>query len=274
MRARLSALAALGAVSLLALPAWAQEPAPEPVSSIPEVPASRAEAGPIPVGYESDVYCSGWIGGVDEKFPGRIISAEKLETRASYMQGDIMYLDIGSSRGVVPGQEFWVVRPGRIVYEPGSVTKEVGRLYETPARLKVVCVQEETSIAEITASCSDSTIGDLVLPFEPIPIPLARVAPLPTSCDSSSGKIQGRIVEVFDTATPVATDTVVYLDLGDKDGLLPGDFLTVFRPRDDVNTLRTILGQVAILSTREHTSVAKVVSMTDTMYVGDSVELR
>ena len=74
--------------------------------------------------------------------------------------------------------------------------------------------------------------------------------------------------------TPIGTDSVVYLDLGEADGLNPGDFLTVFRASGRAEGVRTILGEASILTTRDRTSVAIVTLMTDTMYVGDSVELK
>ncbi len=74
---------------------------------------------------------------------------------------------------------------------------------------------------------------------------------------------------------PIGTDSVVYLDLGEADGIYPGDFLSVWRPRADAAlALRTLLGEVSVLFTKERTAVAKVTSMIDTMGVGDFVELK
>ena len=84
----------------------------------------------------------------------------------------------------------------------------------------------------------------------------------------------GRIVEVKDRATPVGTDSVVFLDLGEEDGIYPGDFLTVFRTRNDSGTIRTLLGEAAVLWTKGKTCVAKITSMVDSMRVGDFVELK
>ena len=95
-----------------------------------------------------------------------------------------------------------------------------------------------------------------------------------TQCDAPSGKVTGHIVEVKDRATPVGTDSVVFLDLGEEDGLYPGDFLTVFRARNDSGTIRTLLGEAAVLWTKGRTCVAKVTSMVDYMGAGDLVEMK
>ena len=239
-------------------------------------PVERSsKAAPFPVGWEDDVYCAGWIGSDEEPATGRIVAAEYEDSRTMYAMGDIVYADAGSADGLVAGQEFQVIRPAHVIYKLDSAIDRIGRFYDTPGRVKVVCVQEKTSILEFVESCSPSQIGDLLVPFEPIPIPLVRASAPYTQCDAPSGKTTGRIIETKDRAVPIGTDTVVYLDLGEADGIFPGDFLTVWRPRAEASLgLRTLLGEVSVLFTKERTAVAKVTSMIDTMGVGDFVELK
>ena len=286
MRGRLAPVPALWVAALLISPlslvaqgppSAPQEVAPVPAQTVPLIetlPGNVITAVPFAVGFESDTYCSGWLGGVSEKFPGTIAGSEKIDSQKMYFQGDIVYIDIGSDNGVAPGQEFWVVRPGPLVYKPNSDTEVEGRLYDTPGRIRVVCVQEKAAIAEINVSCKDLEIGDAILPFEPVPIPIARSSRPLTSCDSETGKLLGSIVAVKDLATPIAEDTVVYLDKGENDGLSPGDFMTVVRPRQGIGAVRTVLGEVAIITTRPRSSVARVTSMNDNMALGDRVELK
>ncbi len=261
------------------LPEAAPLPVPQEAVEAPpvieELSSDRSQrTQPFPVGWEDDVYCAGWIGAEDEPVTGRIAAAEYEDSRHMFGVGDIVYSDVGAREGLRAGQEFQVIRPGHSVYRVGSYTDTLGRFYHTPARLKVVCVQETTAILEITESCEPSIIGDLLIPFEPIPIPLVRASAPFTQCDAPSGKVTGHIVEVKDRATPVGTDSVVFLDLGEEDGLYPGDFLTVFRARNDSGTIRTLLGEAAVLWTKGRTCVAKVTSMVDYMGAGDLVEMK
>lgn len=272
-------LAAALSLPVAAVPGRLPEAAPlpqeavAPPPAIEESPIGRTSA-PFPVGWEDDVYCAGWIGTDSDPMTGRIVAAEYEDSRKMFALGDIVYSDVGAREGLMAGQEFWVVRPGHVVPKVGSLTEDVGRFWATPARVRVVCVQETSAILEIVASCEPAFLGDALLPFEPIPIPLVRASAPLTQCDPSSGRTTGRIVEVKDRATPVGTDSVVFLDLGEDDGLYPGDFLTVFRPRGDGRTIRTLLGEVAVLWTKGRTCVAKVTSMVDSMRVGDYVELK
>ncbi len=252
-------------------------------------PGTTPISPPLPIGVEADVYCTGWIEEPGTTYPASIFSAELVNSKLGYFQGDIVYIDAGTDQGLAAGQEYWIVRPERTIYRPGSLTDVVGRVLLTPGRARVLCAQEDSAVAEIVLSCSDVNIGDELLPFEPIPIPLVRrTAPL-SSCDRETGKVAGQIVGDFDDWTPIATGSVVYLDIGEDDGLLPGDFFSVYRPPAQIETLgyiigdttshtnrgiRIMLGEAAILSTRKKTSVAIITSMRDMMYVGDRVEMK
>lgn len=284
----------LGA-AISAPPAGAQEPPPQAL--LEKIAATSASKGPVPIGTDDDVYCSGYVGDPDETFAGSIIDGEMSQSQTLYFEGDIVYLNIGSAQGAVAGQEFTVVRPGRLVYPARHQGfAPAGRFYETPARLRILCAQENTSISEIVSSCLDVEVGDRIAPFEPIPIPLVRRTPRITSCDPASGKVTGQIMEMKGFGDIVGQDTVVYLDRGEDDGLIAGDFMTVFRTTDDpsefiawmgdstqrprqgdegvVRIVRTILGEVAVLKTGPRTSVAKVVNMRESMRLGDKVELK
>lgn len=271
----------------------AAEPAQQATSKLERaVSLPTAVSPPMPIGVEFDVYCTGWLQDEPDEFPATIVSAELVDSKDSFFQGDIVYLGAGAASGLAAGQEFWIVRPVRTVYRWGSITETIGHVDNTPGRVRVLCVQEETAIAEIVLSCSDTRIGDAVLPFEPIPIPLVRRTAPATSCDPVTGKVTGHVVDTYDHATPIATTTVVYLDIGEMDGVMPGDFFTVYRYPTNVTTqvtlgmatpgprtsaydsIRTILGEAAILTTRKTTSVAVITGMRDTMYMGDRIELK
>ena len=92
--------------------ALSQEPAAASASRLETiVRAPQTVTGPIPIGVEADVYCSGYLGEPAEVFPGAIVSAEKEKNQTFFMQGDIVYLDIGERDGVQAGMEFTIVRP-------------------------------------------------------------------------------------------------------------------------------------------------------------------
>jgi hypothetical protein len=220
------------------------------------------------------VYCAGYLGDRDEAFVGRIVNAEKERNQSMFMIGDVVYIDIGAENGVQAGMEFTIVRPSRLVNRWGSERDVAGRIYMTPGRVRVLCAQEKASITEIIYSCNEVEVGDFIAPFEPVPVPLVRRTRPASICDTPNGKPIGHVVETRDAVTPVGTDTIVFLDLGEQDGLNPGDFLTVYHPSTQAEGVRTVLGEASILTTRNRSSVAIITSMVDFIAVGDAVEVK
>jgi hypothetical protein len=287
MRHRLAALSA-GVLVAASLAARADDAPKSPTLTVregaaPAVPQSRLErlgrppapiSGPLPVGAEVDVYCSGYLGDRDEAFVGRIVNAEKERNQSMFMAGDVVYVDIGTENGVQAGMEFTIVRPNRLVNRWGSERDVYGRIYMTPGRLRVLCALDKSSITEIVYSCNEVEVGDFVVPFEPVPVPLVRRTRPATICDTPNGKAIGHVLDTRDAVIPVGTDTIVFLDLGERDGLNPGDFLTVYHPSTQAEGVRTVLGEAAILTTRNRSSVAIITSMVDNISVGDAVEVK
>jgi hypothetical protein len=237
------------------------------------LPRSQSVA-PVPVGTDYDMYCSGFLGPLDQQWVGAVVSAAKVEAQTIFMETDILYVDIGENKGVIPGQEFWIHRPDEVVYRYDSLLDEAGRIYMTQALARVVCVQEASSIVEIVRTCGDVQVGDVLLPFEPMPIPLVRRTRPYTSCEPGSGKLLGHILQTKDRVIPIGDKTIVFLDLGEGDGIAPGDFFTVFRTRGQAKGVRTILGELAVLKTQPHTAVAVVTLTNDAMFAGDEIELK
>ena len=119
-------------------PASSRRPRPRrpPTPTASSRPARRPRA-PVPLGAESDIYCSGYIGELDEDFPysdrrlrvrrrstptsGRPARARRVAgifgpigtVKYDLSTGDIVYLDGGRAGGLRPGEVFTVVLPAR-----------------------------------------------------------------------------------------------------------------------------------------------------------------
>src|ERR1700692_738902 len=92
-------------------------------------------------------------------------------------QGENVYINRGSDNGVRVGDRFMVTRetedPARVEWFKGQtkLTKAIGVLYTDIGQLRVVNVQQKTSIAQVAFSCKDMQRGDIVRPFEERPTP-------------------------------------------------------------------------------------------------------
>jgi len=231
------------------------------------------EAMPYPLGSSSDVYCFARLFEDEGIFPFTIMSAERVNFQDSFTSGDILYLDGGVEEGVRAGDRFFVFERLRPLSHPVS-QDHMGVVYNQIGQLKVLCAQDHTSIAEITLACDAIVIGDYLLPFEPVPVPLV-VKPDPSDrCDSPNGKPTGYVVFNIDDVYDVATENLVMVDLGSSEGLYPGQFATVFRMNPVEGMPRLVIGELGILTVHDNYSTAKVTGGWSPIIVADRIELK
>jgi hypothetical protein len=287
-----AAFALLSAAAGQAQAPPADQSVAEALARAEETPGSL-ETAPRPTGYESDLYCFGYLGGMADSFVAQVASAEEVAEQVDFTTDNLLYLDAGADRGLRVGDEYWLVTPQDEVVSPAS-GKSLGRFYQYRGRGVILCVLAHTAIFRVADSCTDIPLGAFVKKFEPIPIPLARKGPPAVACDPPSGKPQGRIVFSRDGVVALGQDTDVIVDLGIANGLEPGDFLTIYRysygreygldirgtywvnvpPPPGVEIPRTYLGEIAILDVGDRWAVGRITDSYRLIEVGDEVELK
>ena len=273
-----------------------------PQRQITAADAVGGTASPVPLGTEYDIYCYGYIGDPREPMPNSVSSYEDVEMRyqkgatqqsVSGSAGDLVYLDGGTSTGLVAGETYLAVMPDEMVENPHT-EEVIGRHYQFVGQIRVLCAEETHSRGIITQSCHDIPPGARLKPMPQLPIPLARIPSMPAFCDPASGKITGYIVHALagtgmtapggswksesflggSAIGAIGDGQLVQINLGRDDQVMPGDFLTVFRESPQRGQPRQILGELGVLTSESHTATAKVLLMRRSMTIGDHVEIR
>ena len=267
--------------------------APPGITRIEATAPQTTEAAPQPLGYEDEVACFGYIGPADEKFAAKVIGAENVAEQEDFTTHNLLYLDGGYDRGMKPGDEFWIVTPGDVLYHP-MTSAPMGRFYQYRGRAIVVCIEGRTATVRVAMACTDIPMGSFLKPYEPVPIPLGRRLPSAVLCDPPNGKPRGRIVMSRDGVFAIGGGTDVVIDLGMAEGLQPGDQLSIFRyasgsdyglrpqgsywmykpPPAGVTIPRTQLGDLAVLYVGDRWAVARVIDSNRLIELGDQVELK
>lgn len=291
-------LAALEEVEIEA--PWVEEPEPP---RNPILSADEALGPPVPLGSESDIYCSGYIGDPDSSFPYQVVGSEygvllpdmfATERRdrdrdrnqrsifgildsAKYGldTGDIVYLDGGRVAGLSPGQLYTVVEPREIVEHPLS-EEPLGRLFGYQGRIQVLSVQEDTAIGEIVHTCMPIHVGSALVPFVEEPVPLGRETPLwPVNFPAPAEALaeSPAIVYARGDVVSMGEDSLVYIDRGADHDVLPGDVFTIYR-LNRPGLPPVVLGELAVLSAHERTSVARILKSRHTIFLGDRLLLK
>ena len=272
------------------------EPVEDSAPSMQIGSAAEAARPPQALGYEDDIYCSGYIDSADESFPYRITGSEyqvlapQINGTASrgdlggtygaaatvkygLEAGDIIYLDGGRAAGLAAGQLLSVVESGKVIRHPASGA-ELGRHYRYLGRVRVLTAQESSGIGEIVQSCHPVVIGASLRPFEPEPLPLGRrTAERPVNDPAPAESLDGAPVIVLaeDNVVALGQDHVVYIDRGAENDVVPGDTFTIYRMnREGFPPIP--LGELAVLSVKRQTALARILDSRAVIYLGDRLD--
>jgi hypothetical protein len=249
---------------------------------------------PVPLGSESDIYCSGYVGEMDEVFGWSISGSEyeSLQPRTAALgdigrrsaldrswtlkyaldAGDVVYLDGGRASGLSPGMVLEAVLPNREVFHPVTGDR-FGRYYETQGRVRVLSVQDDGAIAEIIQSCDGMVVGVALRPYQAEPVPLARRTPLRPINDPTAENLADApvVLTTPQSLVSIGQDHVVFIDRGTEADVQPGDLFTVYRLNRKGGP-PIVLGEIAILTSRARSATAKVLESRYPIYEGDRLE--
>jgi hypothetical protein len=273
----------------------------EPVAPQASAPSDSNDEGPTPAADYSDLYCTGSVRPDYQRTELYIANSE--DVKIGLTTGDLVYLNGGHDGGKVhPGDTFLVIAKGSEVFHPVT-GKWVGTYVRRLGKIKVLAVQDQTSIAEITESCQDRIeVGFEVEADHTLTSPVARQVAFNKLDVEPSGKPNGYIVHLQDGMNDALAGSMVDVDLGSSDGVHAGDVMLIYlnnklpRPRDvtydykwndrryqsqqlrddDKNLLfpRKPIGLLMVISTSERTSSAKIINAVRDVEVGNLVELK
>ncbi len=250
----------------------------------------RSKSPPTALGSEDDIYCSGFIGEKNIPYEATVIGSEYAissgDIPGSHLSyggsasiilnlstSDVIYIDGGRASGQMPGSIYTILRPEGRVQHPAN-SKTVGYFFRYLGRARILSVQEETAIAEIVHSCNPIGVGDLLKPFKPEPVPLARRSGLMGLNDPVTTEELAEapyIIKSNENLFSLGQGHVVYIDRGAADDVAPGDLFTIYR--ETPNGLPPlIVGELAVLSVTEQAAMAKILDSRLVIHLGDRLD--
>jgi hypothetical protein len=191
----------------------------------------RVVEEPLRVTGKSGLYCAGYIR--YQKLPKspEIVGAEQEPEQHLFAEGDLVYINAGSQEGIKQGQQFQVIRPrGDVKGVHRSKKGYLGTYVQEVGQLEVFKVNEHTSAAQVTLSCENLLLGDLLMPIPDRVAPLERAVTEVDRFADPSGKPTGRLMMAKGSREMIARSDIVYIDLGSEDKVQSGDHLTIYRP--------------------------------------------
>lgn len=196
------------------------------VGSMQQTQSATDMVAPV---YRNDLQCGGFIEyGFSSNY--EIVGAQQEESRRVFSQGDYVYINGGKEQGLSVGQEFSIVRPRGMI--KGGWTKKkswLGVFTQEIGHLRVTAVKDRVSVAMIDASCETAMFGDLLRPVKQRTAPERYDTENINRFSDPNGKRDGRILLARGARELVATNDIVYIDLGREDNIKVNDAFTIFR---------------------------------------------
>lgn len=184
----------------------------------------------LPVAGWNNLYCAGYVQTSGVNTSRKIVGAENEQEQNIYSQGNYVYISLGDNRSVQVGDMFSVIRPRGQVDTRWTRKSDLGFYVQEVGALEVVRVKGDVAVAQVTTSCDNILLGDLVQPIPSRVSPMFSQRPALDRFADSTGKARGRIFMARDGQELLGREQIVYIDLGAEDNVQVGDYLTVFRP--------------------------------------------
>jgi outer membrane protein OmpA-like peptidoglycan-associated protein len=179
----------------------------------------------------SEIYCSGFFTKNELKETGNVVGGALSPDQATYAEPEYIYI---KGKEVKEGDEYSILRhyqdPNR--YESFKdqlkTLKSLGEEYQDVARAKVMYMRGKIGIAKIESSCDGTVPGDIAVPFQERPRPEFRRTKF-EEFPPENEKEAGRIVTAKDLDTILGVRRIVYLNIGERQNVKPGDYFRIIR---------------------------------------------
>ena len=203
--------------------------------------------------------------------------------RMLFGPNDSLIIGAGTNQGLRTGQEYLVRRVVHDQFTPMTAASVLISLH-TAGWVKIVEARDDMSIATVTQACDGVVTGDYLEPMtEAVTAPAERPGGSPDFAHPA------RLVMADERRQTGVSGALMLIDRGSDDSVQPGQRLTVFRQADFSSLAQRggyaamsapagggpilSVGEATVLNVRPKTSLVRIDTARDVVYVGDMVAL-
>ena len=214
---------------------------------------------------DSDLNCSFYMHEEGKLLPDiQIIGGERMNEKAIFEDGDLIYLNKGAADGLEIGQLFLSVGLRAKVAKLGTVMERHGRA-------RVVRLDgDRMATAKVEKGCGTILVGDYLLPFEEEAGEIGRDLGY-GDMDPDASK-RGRVIYIENDFHISATNQWALIDMGRQHCVQIGDQLNIFHQAKP-SLPREAVASAIIVDVRGATSTIKILSARDTVDLGNEVQI-
>jgi hypothetical protein len=187
--------------------------------------------------------------------------------KVQFVPGETVRINAGTAQGVRQGQEYYV---RRLIAD--RFTEPMPKVFpvsvHTSGWLTITEAQAESSVGTIAFACGDSIqVGDYLEPFE-----APQPEPAPIAAGEPDFARPGHLILADERRQLGAPGVLMVLDRGTAHAVRPGQRLTIFRVAGP-GAPPTVVGTATAMVVRPDTSLIRIETASDVIYVGDLVAI-
>jgi hypothetical protein len=200
----------------------------------------------------------------------KVIGAQDVVARSEFGNGDQLVIEGGSGAGVQLGQQYFLRHANRFG-NPGNS----GQLHQgasTGGWIRIVAVNETTSIAAFEHLCGPVAASDYLEPFA------APIVPPGADRDETPGEpdfnAMGRVLIGNEDRDTMAVGDFALIDRGSEQGMAPGARVALYRSVGVSRMPLASVGEAIVIKVGPSMSVTRVTRARDAIRSGDFVAPR
>ena len=237
-------------------------------------PIARAQGAPPMSAAEIAAACAPPVGSSRTEHALRITGTQDTVPRTVLGKADLLIVNGGSSAGVQLGSIFFLRHLSTTVQLTG---KADAADVVTDAWVRIIAVNDASSIAQVDHLCGPIYINDYLEPYAP---------PRGAAAASAEGAVEpdftslGRVISGSDGHTLTGITQTAILDRGSEQGLQEGSRFAIYRDLTSgvdpllaapAGTPLTAIGEGVVLSSTGNRAIARIVRARDAVRVGDYI---
>jgi hypothetical protein len=200
----------------------------------------------------------------------RVLGAQDTIAHTILGPQDLLVIAGGSAAGMQLGQRHYIRRASGAYMGSSPAAyqdRRAGFMAATSGWLRIVALNNTTSIARIEYACGAVFAGDYLEPFE------APVVPPDTDRDDSTGELDftslSRVVSGPENHMSAAQGEYVVIDRGADQGIAPGARLAIYRDLRVRAMPLMALGEAVVVSAAKGAAVVRINRARDAVLIGD-----
>jgi hypothetical protein len=186
--------------------------------------------------------------------------------RMMFGPGEALIVNAGSKQGLRKGQMYFVRRHVLDMFTPATIDFVPVSIH-TAGWVTIVDTKDELSVAQVTHACDGILDGDYLEPYTDPVLPPAALGGAPDYDHPA------RIVMADETLQTGSAGTLMLINRGSDHDVRAGQSLTIYRATMNGAGPLLDVGRGTILSVRPQTSLMRVDSSNDAVYIGDLAAL-